>query len=67
MFSQASVGGDVARFTTTRIQTCLATNQVVEGCENLLQKVELFYFLRQNLYVLRVLPAHCKLVLQHVT
>ena len=33
MFSQASVGGDVARFTTSRIQTCLATNQVVEGCE----------------------------------
>ena len=33
MFSQASVGGDVAHFTTSRIQTCLATNQVVEGCE----------------------------------
>ena len=40
MFSQASVGGDVARFTTSRIQTCLATNQVAAGCEHLLQKVE---------------------------
>ena len=68
MFSQASVGGDVARFTTSRIQTCLATNQVAEGCEKFVaESRELFYFLRQNLYALRVLPAHCKLVLQHVT
>ena len=30
---------DVASF-TTHVQTCLATNQVVAGCEKLLQKVE---------------------------
>ena len=66
MFSQASVGGDVARFTTSRIQT-LQQIRLWKVAKNLLQKVELFYFLRQNLYVLRVLLAHCKLVLQHVT
>ena len=31
---------DVARHFYTHFQTCLATNQVVEGCENVLQKVE---------------------------
>ena len=31
------LNSDVARFTTN--QTCLATNQVVKGCEKLLQKV----------------------------
>ena len=38
-FLQNELKSDVARF-TTHIQTCLATNQVVAGCENLLQKVE---------------------------
>ena len=52
------VNGDVARFTTSRIQTCLATNQVAVGCEKFVaESREFFYFLRQNLYVLRVLPA----------
>ena len=39
-------------------QTSLATNQLVKGCEKLLQKVEsssTFFF--QNLYMLRVLLA----------
>ena len=38
-------------------QTSLATNQVVLGCKKLLQNVESawFYFLPQNLYILRVL------------
>ena len=49
-------------------QTSLATNQLVNGCEKLLQKVEsssTFFF--QNLYMLRVLLARGKLVLQQVT
>ena len=49
-------------------QTSLATNQLVKGCEKLLQKVESssnFFF--QNLYMLRVLLARGKLVLQQVT
>ena len=49
-------------------QTPLATNQLVKGCEKLLQKVEsssTFFF--QNLYMLRVLLARGKLVLQQVT
>ena len=49
-------------------QTSLATNQLVKGCEKLLQKVEsssTFFF--QNLYMLRVLLARGKLVLQQVT
>ena len=36
---QNELKSDVARF-TTHVQTCLATNQDVAGCENLLQKVE---------------------------
>ena len=50
-------------------QTSLATNQLVKGCEKLLQKVEsssIFFFF-QNLYMLRVLLARGKLVLQQVT
>ena len=40
------VGGDVARFTTSRIQTCLATNQVAVGCEKFVaESREFFYFL----------------------
>ena len=31
---------DVARHFYTQVQTCLATNQVVAGCEKFLQKVE---------------------------
>ena len=49
-------------------QTSLATNQLVKGCEKLLQKVEsssTFFF--QNLYMLPVLLARGKLVLQQVT
>ena len=49
-------------------QTSLATNQLVKGCEKLLQKVEsssTFFF--QNLYMLRVLLARGKLVWQQVT
>ena len=49
-------------------QTSLATNQLVKGCEKLLQKVEsssTFFF--QNLCMLRVLLARGKLVLQQVT
>ena len=35
-------------------QTCLAANQDVAGCEKLLQSWEQFYFfLQQNLYMLR--------------
>ena len=48
-------------------QNCLAANQVAESCEKLLQKVDLFYFLQQNLYTLHVLPAQDNLVLQQVT
>ena len=35
---QNEVKSNVARF--SHVQTCLATNQVVSGCKNLLQKVE---------------------------
>jgi len=39
-FLQKELNGDV-RHSTARVQTCLATNQVVvAGCEKLLQKVE---------------------------
>ena len=49
-------------------QTCLATNQVVVGCEKLLQNVEgLFYFLKQNLYMSYVLPVQGKLALNSVS
>ena len=36
---EPGTGYDVARF-TSNVQTCLATIQVVAGCEKLLQKVE---------------------------
>ena len=42
---------------TTRVQTCLATNQVLDGCKHLLHKVEWFYFLKKHLYMLRDLTA----------
>ena len=42
---------------TTRVQTCLATNQVLDGCKHLLQKVEWFYSLKKHLYMLRDLTA----------
>ena len=50
-------------------QACLETNLVVAGCEKFLQKVESssVYFFPQNLYMVRVLPAQGKLVLQQVT
>ena len=52
------------RVLSTKNQTCLATNQIVEGCENLLQKIESkIYFLQQILYMLRILTAQGKLVL----
>ena len=52
-------------------QTCFAAKQVVGGCRK--QKVvavsreKFFFFLQQNLYMLRVLPAQGVLVLQQVT
>ena len=53
---------------TSQVQTCLATNQVVAGCENLLQKVESSStFGDEIFYMLRVLPAQDRLVLQQVT
>ena len=49
-------------------QTCLATNQVVAGCEKLLQNVESgSSFFKKNLYMSCVLPAQGKFVLQQVT
>ena len=52
------------RFLSTKNQSCLATNQIVAGCENLLHKIESkIYFLQEILYTLRVLPAQGKLVL----
>ena len=66
MWLQNELKSDVARF-TTHVQTCLATNQVVAGCENLLQKVESSStFCNKPLHMLRVLPTHGKLVLQQV-
>ena len=47
----------------------IKTNQI--GCYRLRKVVaessELFYFLQQNPYMLRVLPAHSRLALQQVT
>ena len=59
---------DLMRVLPPMNQTSLATNQLVKGCEKLLQKVEsssTFFF--QNLYMLRVLLARGKLFLQQVT
>ena len=47
-------------------QTCPSTNQVVAGCKKLLQKQKKVFFLKQNLYMLHVLPLQGKLVLQQV-
>ena len=44
-------------------QTCLAQIRFLQVAES----KEYFYFLQRNLYTLRVLPAHGKLVLQQVT
>ena len=50
---------------TTHIQTSFATNQVVAVLEEWVEKVQSGYtFLLFFLYVLRVLPAQGKLVLQ---
>ena len=63
-FLQKELNGDV-RHSTTRVQTCLATNQVVAaGYKKLLQNVLLF---QQNLNMLHILPAQGKLVLEQVT
>ena len=52
------------RVLSTKNQSCLATNQVFAGCENLLQKIESkIYFLQEILYMLRILTAQGKLVL----
>ena len=52
---------DDVRFTTR-----VATNQVIPGCEKLLQKAESSTFLQENPYIFRFLPAQGKLVLQQV-
>ena len=58
---------DVARF-TYHVQPCLATNQVLPGCTNVLQKVQSSStFCNKICIMLRVLPAQGKLVLQEVT
>lgn len=44
-------------------QTFLAQIRFLQVAESR----EYFYFLQRNLYTLRVLPAHSKLVLQQVT
>ena len=50
------------RVLSTKNQSCLATNQAVTGCENLLQKIESkIYFLQEILYLLRVLTAQGEL------
>ena len=54
---QNELKSDVARF-TSRVQTFLATNQVVPGCEKLLQKAESGTFLLENLYMLRLPKAN---------
>ena len=52
----------------THCKTCLATNQVVAGCEKLLQKVESRSTLFKKICkMLRVLPAQDKLVFRQVT
>ena len=58
---KSELNSDVARF-ANHIQTFFATNQIVAGCEKLLQKVE--SDLHQNLYMLGVIPAYGKLVLK---
>ena len=64
---QNELKSNVTRFTCL-IQTCLSTNQVVTGCENLLKSVEISStFLQQNLFMLRILPVQGKPVLQEVT
>ena len=56
------------QFVLFAVQTCLPTNRVVVGCEKMVPKVaSSSTFLQQNLYMLSVLPAKDKLVLQQVT
>ena len=61
---QNELKSDVARF-TSRVQTFLATNQVVPGCEKLLQKAESGTFFARKF--VHVALAQSKLVLQQVT
>ena len=52
----------------THFKTCLATSQVVAGCEELLQKVESSFTLFKKICkMLCVLPAQDKLVFRQVT
>ena len=57
-FLQNEFNSDVSRY-TSHVQAYLATIQVKKKKKNLLQKVESgpIFFLQQNLYLLRVLPA----------
>ena len=63
------MNSDVTRFTTyeSNLPT-LATNQVVAGCENVLQKIASSYtfFAAKSVYVAR-LPAQAQLVFQKMT
>ena len=56
---------DIARFTTQESNLSYSKS-VFAGWEKLLQKTEEFYCLQQNLYMLDVLLAQGKLVLQQV-
>jgi len=51
------------RVLLTKNQSCLATNQVVAGCENLLQKIESKIYLLQEILYMCVLTGQGKLVL----
>ena len=62
---QNELNSDVARF-ISHVQTCPATNSVVAGCKNLLQKVGnttvVLLFKTQPVLMLRVLATPEKLV-----
>ena len=67
MLLQNELNSDVARF-TTHVQTCLETNQVVAGCEKLLQNIESSSTFCNKICTYCVFfPAQDKLVLQQVT
>jgi len=55
---QNELSSDVARFTTQNLNRLPKDLQKEEGS---------FYFLKQNLFMLRVVPIQGKLVLQQVT
>ena len=58
----------VVCFTTKQSKrTYLSMSQVGLGCLSCLRRKKLVLRLQQNLYMLRVLPAQSKLVLQQVT